>query len=133
MNLLIIGGLLAVGILAIIGAALLGISEQRAEARAKQASLANENTTLMRGRTISNETTGSLRRQMPVVPAGETHLAPLNGQFAELAGEIRSLHQQAIDLEERLSTLTDMIDHLGRAQNNHISIAEEAATSEDGN
>lgn len=35
-------------------------------------------------------------------------------QFHELADEIRELHQHACDLEQRLSTLTEMVDHFER-------------------
>ena len=40
----------------------------------------------------------------------------LNGQFYELANSLRDLRQQASEMEQRLNTLTDMIDSIERKQ-----------------
>ena len=40
----------------------------------------------------------------------------LNGQFYELASSLRDLRQQASEMEQRLNTLTDMIDGIERKQ-----------------
>jgi hypothetical protein len=136
-NLLIIGGLLAVGILAILGAVLLGMSEQRAEKARKNAGplpvfSANRNPTVklrpleepVNRQPVATETT---------LAALEGDQAPttLNGQFNELAGEIRSLHQQAQSLEQRLGALTETINHIERSRNNHTNIEEESHISSD--
>src|SRR5437879_8231678 len=49
----------------------------------------------------------------------------LNGQFHELAGEIHTLHHQAWQLEQRLSTLAAMVDQVERTQNNQAIDEEE--------
>ncbi|HEY6411408.1 MAG TPA: hypothetical protein VIY29_28445, partial [Ktedonobacteraceae bacterium] len=62
---------------------------------------------------------------------GEQIPSTLNGQFVELSGEIRSLHQQAQSLEQRLGALTETINHIERSLGNHTSIEEEAHLSSD--
>lgn len=137
MNLLIIGGLLAVGVLAIIGAVLLGISEQRVEQSRRNsepapALHANRNPTVKlrpleeaaNSRTTATETTLA-----PV--EREQGLSRLNGQFHELVGEIRSLHQQAQNLERRLGVLTEMVDHIEHTQSNHTSVEEDTHVTSD--
>jgi hypothetical protein len=139
-NLLIIGGLLAVGVLAIIGAVLLGISEQRAEESRRNAEPApalptNRHPTVKlrpveedaTSRPVATETTLATVER-------EQGLSRLNGQFHEMVGEIRSLHQQAQNLERRLGVLTEMVDHIERAQGNHTSVEEDMhATSDNTN
>ena len=144
MNLLIIGGLLAVGIVAILGAILLGMSEQRAETRRnahtnQPASLEhNTNTPLATGQPVASQpvVTGKLVEEnlpsRPNTPADnalmrreEASFPVLNGQFHELAGEIRTLHEQAWQLEQRLSFLTKMVDHIEQSSNKRLSIEEE--------
>jgi hypothetical protein len=43
-----------------------------------------------------------------------------------MANEIRALHEQAWQLEQRLSVLTEMIEHIERTQSGKISIEEES-------
>ena len=137
MNLLIIGGLLAVGILAILGAVLLSLSEQRAETARRNQEPAPALPT-DRNPTVKLRPLEETANRQPA--ATETTLATLegdsipstlNGQFHELAGEIRSLHQQAQSLEQRLGVLTEMVNHIERSQGNHISIEEETQPSSD--
>jgi len=139
-SLLIIGGLFALGVVAILGAILLGISEQRHEnTRAnpisapvslpvdeRTASLAPPSASLTTARPtipLDRPTTQLANEEPPTYGA-------LNGQFHELADEIRELHQQAWDLEQRLSTLTDTITRIERLQNGHTSIEEEISSLE---
>lgn len=146
MNLLIIGGLFAVAILAIIGIVLLFLSERGAEAARK----ANAHS-------VTPPVAQTTRPTVPLTPEqsepmphpvakepviqrrtfprkGETSgtdheknslLPMLNGQFHEFVDELRDLHQQAWELEHRLSTLTQMVDRIERTQANSISIEED--------
>ena len=139
MNFLIIGGLLAFGILALVGAIFLGLSEQRATStrnnRVEQAALPDlsrpvthsvvESPTMVRPNLpASGETTFSREEQ-------ERRLSALNGQFHEVVGEIRTLHQQALQLEQRLGVLTEIVDRIERSQSGHTSIEEESFTKQD--
>ena len=139
MNLLIIGGLLIVAAAAIIGAVLIGMSEQRAEtarnARLKQPPSTVDLTTR---KLVEEPTTTTSRTNLPTTRESDLtsrgehqRLSSLNGQFQELASEIRTLHQQAWQLEQRLSILTEMVDHIERTQGGRISIEEEAAPRSD--
>ena len=133
MNFLIIGGLLAFGILALVGAIFLGLSEQRATStrnnRVEQAALPDlsrpvthsvvESPTMVRPNLpASGETTFSREEQ-------ERRLSALNGQFHEVVSEIRTLHQQALQLEQRLNILTDMVDRLEHTATSRIDASEE--------
>ena len=48
-----------------------------------------------------------------------------NGQLHEVASQLQTLHQQAQELERRLSVLTNMIEHIERSQNGRLSIEDE--------
>ena len=52
-------------------------------------------------------------------------LYALNGQFRELAAELRTLYQQAWDLERRLRGLMEMADRIEDKQDVEISVEEE--------
>ncbi len=140
MNLLIIAGLFALGVVAILGALLLGISEQRSEARAKTAATPVTAPVEQHTASISQEAVAAPRRPTIPLDRSDTNAfiqqedkpatIALNGQFHELADEIRDLHRQAWDLEQRLSTLTNMVDRIERRQNGHTSIGEELPSLE---
>ena len=136
MNLLIIAGLLGLALVAILAAVLLGISEQRAE---------NARTNNIATPPVSAQTTSlpveAGRAASPTLPLSSTTqaknahtgtdeqmLPALNGQFREFAAELRSLHQQAWELEQRLRGMTEMVDHIENTRANHISIEEETRT-----
>lgn len=140
MSLLIIGGLFALGVVAILGAILLGISEQRRE-NARANALSAPVSLPVDERTASlSPPSAPLTTARPTIPLDRptTRLpneepptyAALNGQFHELADEIRELHQQAWDLEQRLSTLTGTITRIERLQNGHTSVEEEIPSLE---
>ncbi len=149
MNLLIIGGLFAVAILAVAGIVFLSLSERNAEAarRTYTPPAAPTATVAQSARPTVPLTAAEDREPAPRTPAKESviqrqklsrksettgadreenQLLPmLNGQFHEFVDELRDLHQQAWDLEQRLSVLTQMVDHIERTQANRISIEEE--------
>jgi hypothetical protein len=140
-NLLIIGGLLVVAAAAIIGAVLIGMSEQRTE-RARNASLKQPTSTassdLAMRKLVEEPTTTTSGPNLPTTRESnlpsrgeDQRLFSLNGQFHELASEIRTLHRQASQLEQRLSILTEMVDHIERTQGGRFSIEEETAPTSD--
>ena len=122
MNLLIAGGLLALGLLAIVGAVFLAMGERRAAAPSPSAT----------ARTTQplKQPTGAAAAKMPAtketLPAvrEETPLV-LNGQYHELANELHTLHRHTIEFEQRLSALTEIAGHLEHAQVESVSIEED--------
>lgn len=123
MNTLIIGGLLGLAVLAILGAVLLGIGEDRAE-KAQQASLADNATALLPQQSQSRQMTGQLAAtpeiprtpllarstgQLPRLEEDES-FAGLNGQVREITSELRILAQRAGELEQRLSDLSELLE-----------------------
>ena len=125
MNLLIIGGMLALGLLALLGAVFLAMGERKAAAPSPSAK-AETTQSLKQPSGIPAAKTPVTEETLPLVRE-ETPLV-LNGQFHELASELHTLHGHAIELEQRLSALTGIADHLEHTQANHIDIKEETET-----
>jgi hypothetical protein len=138
---LIIGGLLAVALLAILGAVFLGISEQRAEsARSNGGTTASSTGTRPVGeqqRVVSSgveqrapirQNTSPLAERSLVSTEESQHSYVLNGQFHELAMELQTLYQHARELERRLRTLTEVADRIEKTQSNQIITEEESRT-----
>jgi uncharacterized protein HemX len=138
-NLLIMGGLIVVAAAAIIGAILLAIGEQRAEkAHANGAAAAvtksmNMPASVTSNQSNSNSRTAPIRQSAPVTidrsfgtRGDDQSLSTLNGQFHELASELRTLYQHAWELEQHLRVLTEAVDRIEQSQEGHFSIAEEA-------
>ena len=135
MNLLLIAGLLGLALVAILVAVLLGMSEQQAEkARANNATASPESAPATAspaesGKVVTSNIPASATTQKnALVDTDEQMLPALNGQFREFASELRSLHQQAWELEQRLLGMTEMVDRIENTRANHISIEEESRT-----
>lgn len=135
MNLLVIGGLLGFAIVAILAAVLLGMGEQRAEkARANNAIATPPATAspaarnkVVEGNTPARATLPAPMEKTAILNTEEQTLSTLNGQFREFASELRSLHQQAWELEQRLRGMTEMVGRI-ETRANQISIEEETST-----
>ena len=138
MNLLIIGGLLVIAAAAILGAVLLSISEQRAEkARANGVPASVPTNTSPSANNTSNPGTpanrsAAIRQTQPVTGdrsfssrGDDQQISALNGQFHELASELRTLYQHAWELEQHLRVLTESVDRIEQSQSGRFSIAEE--------
>ena len=141
MNILILGGLFALGIVAILAVVLLGRNEQRPNtARVYKAEVKAPATVEPHPASVPEMPAGSPSQMLTVpldgrntsmgldqqpasvrpIPVPQTGIQPLH----ELANEIRELHLHAWDLEQRLSTLAEMVDHFERVQNGHTSVKE---------
>jgi len=137
-TLLIIGGLLAVALLAILGAVFLGMSEQRADkartnggANAGSTSYSTviaqqptENRQLEQSTTIRQGIPSSTEKSVHSTEINQQPYA-LNGQFHELAVELQTLYQHAWELERRLRTLAEVADRIEKTHSNQIDIEEE--------
>ncbi len=142
MNLLIIGGLLAIAVVAILIAVLLGMSEQRAEKARSNGGATTASTVTMPLAEQSTTSTraleqGTSTRQLsslvekPLRSADEgQQIIALNGQLHELAAELRTLYQQAWELERRLRGLTEKVDHIEEMRNNQFHVEEEETHSQ---
>lgn len=138
MTIFIIGGLLILAVLALAGAVLLGLSEQRSQTSRANARATSSPTiptpAPSQAPTVSRaaEQTAPVRQGLPAAIEGpqrssgdSQQLYALNGQFHELAAELRTLYQQAWDLERRLRGLMEMADRIEDKQDVEISIEEE--------
>jgi hypothetical protein len=132
-TLLIIGGLLAVALLAVLAAVFLGLSDQRTEkARSNaQATLGPTSTRpFIEQQTAGNralEQTVPIRQAIPSsteqrkVSTEESQQAyALNGQFHELTVELQTLHQHAKELERRLRTLAEVADRIEKTPGDQV-------------
>ena len=61
----------------------------------------------------------------------DQHLSISDGQFHEFVVELHTLHEQAQELEHRLSILTEMVGRIQRSPNGRISVEEETYHSQD--
>jgi hypothetical protein len=137
-TLVIIGGLLVVALLAILGAVLLGISEQRVD-RARtnggvnlsstapspvMAQQRTENSEVEQSTTIRQSLPSSTERSLRSTEINQQPYA-LNGQFHELAVELQTLYTHAWELERRLRTLAEVADRIEKTQSNQVGIEEE--------
>ena len=61
----------------------------------------------------------------------DEHLSISDGQLHEFAVELHTLHEQAQELEHRLSILTEMVGRIQHSQNGHINLEEEAYHTQD--
>ena len=124
MNLLIVGGLLVFGLLAILGAALLARGEKGAAETVKKPAAAPEPAENGGSEAEAAAKDGAMGQNLPV-PQEETQPASLNGQFHELATELRTLYQETQKLERRLNLLVKIANHIEYVQQEHISVQEE--------
>lgn len=122
MNILITGGLLGVAFLAILGAVVLGIHEDRVE---KAQQVGPNATALLPQQSQSRQRRiGELPPPVPVTPVldhpsgqlgplreNNEALHNLNGQVHEITNELRTLAQRASELEQRLSHLSALFEH----------------------
>ncbi|HEX9131054.1 MAG TPA: hypothetical protein VF844_02050 [Ktedonobacteraceae bacterium] len=134
MTLLIIGGLLAIALLAILGAVFLGMSEQRAEkARSNGGTVSSSTGTrpvmeqqpavrrAVEQSAPTRQNTSPLAERSLVSTEESQHPYALNGQFHELAVELQTLYQHARELERRLRTLAEVADRIEKTQSQVIT------------
>ena len=122
MQLLVVGGLFAIALIALIVLFFVVRSEPR-----------TNSTTAHGEKNVAHseaEQTQAATQHVPLTEeqpmAREVHTLPTrNGQLRELSAELHELHQQAQDIEQRLSILTEMMRHIERSQPGRTSIEEE--------
>ncbi len=120
MSMLIIAGLMAIGLLAIVGVIFLAMGEEKAAATTAPGPKQAPTTARP---TAEAEKEPMAQQHLPVVRE-DPQVAVINGQFRELAAQLRVLHQQAREIEQRLSILSQAADHIERSQIPGISIEE---------
>jgi hypothetical protein len=137
-NLLILGGLFVIAAAAILGVVLLSIGGQRAEKARANGVPAPISTNMSSSANRSSNPGSPANRPAPIRQAppvsvdpsfssrtGDQQISALNGQFHELASELRTLYQHAWELEQHLRVLTEAVDRIEQSQGGRFSIAEE--------
>lgn len=158
MNILIIGGLLGLAVLAILGAVLLGLGEDRADKARKAAAQQPTSTTALLPQqsqslqTASQELaypSASTYQSVPATPilsrptiplpvsstgesTGSLNLANLNGQVSEIASELHTLAQRAGEMQQRLTALSEILSSHERPHFDppHDSISEDLSETQ---
>ena len=141
MSTLIIGGLFAVALFAILGLVFL----LRSESQTPKVPVTKVNNEPLKVSETAQIATGGLPTQPGLPSPKEENVAvprtvpvqqntqrfPVaNGQFHKLSDELHALHSQAQDIEHRLSMLTEMIEHIEHDQNHFVSVNEEVHSTE---
>jgi len=157
-NILIIGGLLGLAVLAILGAVLLGLGEDRAEkARKTEVQQQASAPALLPQQSQSRQTvsqepaypSNSTYQSVPATPilsrptiplpvsstgelTGSLNLADLNGQVSDITSELRTLAQRAGELQQRLTALSEMFSSHEQPhfESSHTSVPEEFFASD---
>lgn len=123
MNLLVIGGLLLVGLLALVGAFLLSMGEKSPMAKASSPPRQHVETPSEKQHMPEATQPSATGPNLPALTQ-EEHLPALDGQFYEMVSELRTLHRHASELEQRLSVLTILADSIEHSQSEHVSVEE---------
>lgn len=135
MNTLIVGGLLLVGVVALV--ILFFIARSGGEAR-PQAQAATPSPAVNQTRSQAQASASvPLAEAEPVSLPTISEPAPLafndepeyllNGQMHELSYELQTLHQQAQEIERRLSVLNMMVEQIESSSNHHGGISKNAS------
>jgi hypothetical protein len=123
---LIVVGLMAFGLLAIGGAVFLAMGESKTPATSTATSSKTESSGTNAEATRS-DSTPSFPIEIPEqrLPAlrEEAQIVAITTQFSELTVQLRSLHEQAREVERRLSILADIAEQITPGQS-RISIEE---------
>ncbi len=132
MNTLIIVGLFLVALFALVGLFVLIRSDPHSKLPAEEPGINEKNGSATPTHSIEEEPLQMAQglpspKETSLTALGENTSFPIsNGQFHELSVELHTLHQQAQELERRLSIITLMIDHIELSQNGNASIEHEA-------
>jgi len=127
-NLLIVGALFIFALIAILGAVLLTLSEQRASQAKTTAAApapAQKEVAAPSERRGSGQNLPVPRPTTAPVTIEEQNLPALDGRLQQFTAEIRSLHADAIELEHRLGLFEKMVDRMEHTRDGHVSIEEE--------
>ncbi len=141
MNTLIIGGLFALALLAIIGLVFLLRSETRTPQVpvtkvnneplqvSETAQVASAGAPTQPGLPAPREEVATTPQVLPVQQPVQQRFPIANGQFHKLSDELHSLHTQAQEIEQRLSVLTEMIERMENNQRQFVSLDEQESHS----
>ena len=132
MNVLIIGGLLAFALVALLAAVFLALGEQKASQRTATQTAAKPVSEQQAKALVpakEEQAADTNKQHLPVLSKSALPVATdvFHGQFHEFAAQIHALHEEAMEFEQRLSVLIEMIDTIENAQGIHVSIEEELA------
>jgi hypothetical protein len=114
MNMLIVAGLMAFGLLAIITAAFLAMDESKTSPTSTTAAAKTSQPT--------SAPVHATEQRLPALRE-ETQVTTFTTQFSELTAQLRSLHEQAQEVERRLSLLSDLAEQIELGQT-RVSIEE---------
>ncbi|MBA2284421.1 MAG: hypothetical protein H0W02_02955 [Ktedonobacteraceae bacterium] len=136
MNILILGGLMLIGLAAIIGVVLLIISEPRKKAAIPVRTVEARPSKGPAPQANALETPASPKQNYPVpreaaLSTDAQQFARLNGQFHELAISLRALHEQSSELEQRLGNLANVFERIEESPQYRVNIKEEDLSAQD--
>ena len=133
MSTLIIGGLFALAILAIIGLFFLLRSEPRTP-KVPVTKVSNEPLQVSETAQVASAGAPTLPAPKDEAPSTlqtlpvQQHVQRfpiVNGQFHKLSDELHALHTQAQEIEQRLGVLTEMLERIEHNQNQYVNVDEE--------
>ena len=119
MSTLIVAGLLAFGLLAIIAAILLAMNESKTSPISSTPSSIPE---ISPAASMPPAATPAPEQRLPAIRE-EAQVSGITTQFSELTAQLRALHEQAREIEQRLSVLSTIAEKIEQHQS-RVSIEE---------
>lgn len=122
MSLLIIGGLLAVAVIALVAVAFVLMSEKPQPSNNSEQQAAPPSPPEPAAQEVVEQTTPVAHEPVAEAAVPQTEWYPLaNGQLIELTNEVLALHRQAKEFEQRVSVLADMVEHMEQGSNGYMN------------
>lgn len=119
MNTLIVAGLMGFGLLAIIAAVFLAMDESKTASTSTTPPAKTKAITTTTPQLVAAHVA---EQRLPAIRE-EAQVSVITTQFSELTAQLRTLHEQARDVERRLSMLSDIAAQIERGQSK-VSIEE---------
>jgi hypothetical protein len=115
MSTLIVAGLMVFGLLAIVAAVLLAMGENKTSPTSTTPSI-TESPAEATVRPTADFAPALVAEQHLSVMKGEAQTVAITTQFSELIAQLRALHEQTREIEQRLSILSDIAESIERSQ-----------------
>ncbi|MBV9711543.1 MAG: hypothetical protein JO011_11620 [Ktedonobacteraceae bacterium] len=112
MSMLIVVGLMAFGLLAISTAVFLAMGENKTPSASTTAPSKTASSTTTTPQPVAESASARISEQRLPTIREKTQVTAITTQFSELTAQLRSLHEQAREVERRLSILSDIAEQI---------------------
>lgn len=129
MNIVIVGGLLLLGVAALVALFFVIREEQTDQADTSIGSHSVEKSEPGTRQTTQEPSLAARTLPLPAEPSHkvqeERWVTTLGGQFHELSVELQTLHEQSREIETRFNRLMSIVEHIEHSQDGHPAMRDE--------